>query len=129
MLGSLLVSPHPASPELLDEELLDAPPPVPLLDEELLDEELLDEELLDEELLAGAPPAPPLAEELPDVDASEPPPPPAPPARFVWMELAQDEDAAERALSRGMIPWSNAGRANVKRPDRRVGVALVRRMC
>ena len=82
MCGSLLVSPHPASPELLDdvdELLLDAAPPVPLLDDELL-----------------------------DVDVMEPP---LPPVGLVWTVPPQDEDAAASPKSEEPRTTANTVRA------------------
>jgi hypothetical protein len=112
LLGSLLVSPHPASPELLEDvdELLAAAPPVPLLVVELvvlveevlaaappvppLVVELVVMEVVDEELVVGAPPVPLLVAEL--VDAAPAPPLPV---GVDWTVLPQDEDAAASARS------------------------------
>ena len=112
MFGSLLVSPHPASPELLEDvdELLAAEPPVPLLVVELI---VLVEEVLVEEVLAAAPPVPPLVVEVVDEElvAGAPPvpllvvelveatPAPPPPVGLDWTVLPQDEDAAASARS------------------------------
>jgi len=92
------VSPHPASPELLEDvdellvvlvdEALAAAPPVPPLVVELAVVEVVEEELV-----AGAPPVPPLVVELADVA------PPLPPVRADWTVLPQDEGAAASARS------------------------------